>query len=1771
MKDLLQTVSALLVGLVVLAQHSPERNNMCSEGSCYPATGNLLIGRADRLSASSTCGLRGPETFCVVSSLENKKCFECDSRDRYDKDAHPNSHTIDNVVTTFTPDRLVTWWQSENGLENVTIQLDLEAKFHFTHIIMTFKTFRPAAMVIERSSDFGRTWKVYRYFAYNCSSVFPHISQGPVVAVDDVICDSRYSNIEPSTKGEVIFRALDPSFKIPDPYSERIQNVIRITNLRVRMLKLHTLGDDLLDDRDEVKYYYAIYDLVVRGNCVCYGHASECAPTDTNDVGPDGMVHGHCMCKHHTAGLNCERCEDFYQDIPWSPAQGRDTNACKRCECNQHSSSCHFDMAVYLASGNVSGGVCDDCQHNTQGHHCDNCKPFYYQDRNRNLRDPYICQPCDCDERGSLNDGVCDGRTDVMKGLIAGQCRCKPNVEGDRCDHCRQGRYGLSNHELGCLPCRCNPLGTLPGASPCETETGRCYCRRLVTGQNCDQCLPQHWGLSASRDGCRPCDCDLGGALNNDCSPVTGQCACRENITGRRCDQVKQGYYFTALDHYTYEAEDATFKPTVTVEPRSLPVDRQPTWTGIGFVNVPQGETLQFNINNIPQSMDYNMVIRYEPQLPDMVEQVTVNLERAGYPSESAHCTTPYADQQVISLPPGSRYVVLPRPLCLEKDQKYTLKMLLALFSSNNLYHHPHIFIDSIVLMPVLRDLELFSGSADREEAWEMFRKYRCLENSESVQKIPMTDICREYIFSVSALLHQGAMVCECDPQGSLSSVCEADGGQCSCRPNVVGRKCDTCAPGTYGPGPAGCRTCECDPLGSQSPFCNPTTGECLCVQGAYGRHCAHCLPGHWGFPNCQACFCNGHGEHCHPHTGQCLECRDHTAGQQCERCQSGYYGNPLLGSTERCRPCMCPDGPGGGRQFADDCYQEPNSPQLFCVCSPGYKGSRCGECAPGYYGNPQVAGGRCQPCQCNGNIDMHDPGACDSRTGVCLRCRHNTEGHACQHCKRGYYGDARTHSCQRCTCQLSGTAVQSCEDGECECDRVSGQCPCLPNVEGLYCDRCAPNTWNINSGEGCELCRCQPTHSNSQSCDVLSGQCSCKPGFGGRTCEECRELFWGDPEVKCFACDCDPRGISSPQCDKATGACTCAEAVGGRRCDSCGRGFVGTFPDCQPCHQCFREWDQTVGELTNQTQQLVDTVEELKVSGVTAAYQDVISNLEGGAKQITQILEDDKAQQTLTHSQELLQNAKKMVSDLNESLREVEGDVQRVSDHHGRVVEELNTLNQDAQRQQDITDNTQRDVLRIKHSDPRGAVDSIREYYHQSVDAENRVNQVVSDPPGPMQQSAALRHAAESTMNTVQGETQLKHRLQDERLNTLDQKLEQDDLSEFSQQVCGGAQGTDGCGECGGLGCVNEDGGSRCGGKECKGLITQSQNAMNEAKDLDKNIMDSLRDVEKLNRMVSEARGRADEAKLSAQGVLLKANRSKARVGQTNQELRELIQQLRDFLTKEADLERIETVSDEVLKLKLPVTASELKSMTTEIRQRVAGLTGVDDILSKSAERARAAERLLQRARATGDTSAQLKETADEVTAALNETERAQSAANASLTEAKSNLDYTEHRAVTVDSETAGSEFKLSDATHRLISLERGTSDTQQNASESSSNAEIAQNTAESVVEDTDQTKRKLDLEVQPEFQLVSGLMEQKAVGVSDARQRAEQLQQEAKNLVDDAVRKMQRLRELEKEFVVNQRVLAERAGELEELENAANTVLQELGQKVTLYSSCL
>ena len=54
------------------------------------------------------------------------------------------------------------------------------------------------------------------------------------------------------------------------------------------------------------------------------------------------------------------------------------------------------------------------------------------------------------------------------------------------------------------------------------------------------------------------------------------------------------------------------------------------------------------------------------------------------------------------------------------------------------------------------------------------------------------------------------------------------------------------------------------------------------------------------------------------------------------------------------------------------------------------------------------------------------------------------------------------------------------------ECDQITGQCPCLPNVVGQKCDACASGFWNITSQMGCSSCGCDPAGSTGIECNQV-------------------------------------------------------------------------------------------------------------------------------------------------------------------------------------------------------------------------------------------------------------------------------------------------------------------------------------------------------------------------------------------------------------------------------------------------------------------------------------------------------------------------------------------------------------------------------------------------------------------------------------------------------------------------------------------------------------
>lgn len=141
-----------------------------------------------------------------------------------------------------------------------------------------------------------------------------------------------------------------------------------------------------------------------------------------------------------------------------------------------------------------------DCRPGFSGVRCDVCPPDHFQNGSD-------CQPCNCNETGSLSQS-CNEQ---------GECSCKPGVAGSKCDRCQDGYYAFS--ESGCQPCECNPDGSSQIDS-CNSEMGQCACLPGVGGRSCNTCPPGTIG--PSRTTASPCvDCFCNG-FSRSCNSSSG-------------------------------------------------------------------------------------------------------------------------------------------------------------------------------------------------------------------------------------------------------------------------------------------------------------------------------------------------------------------------------------------------------------------------------------------------------------------------------------------------------------------------------------------------------------------------------------------------------------------------------------------------------------------------------------------------------------------------------------------------------------------------------------------------------------------------------------------------------------------------------------------------------------------------------------------------------------------------------------------------------------------------------------------------------------------------------------------------------------------------------------------------------------------------------------------------------------------------------------------------------------------------------------------------
>nr|XP_033789765.1 laminin subunit alpha-3 [Geotrypetes seraphini] len=228
-----------------------------------------------------------------------------------------------------------------------------------------------------------------------------------------------------------------------------------------------------------------------------------------------------------------------------------------------------------------------------------------------------------------------------------------------------------------------------------------------------------------------------------------------------------------------------------------------------------------------------------------------------------------------------------------------------------------------------------------------------CGSNSFHIDSVTAPEFCKNVVNSLTAFYKDGALPCNCHKTGSHSHTCSPDGGQCPCRPNIIGRRCSQCATGYYGF--PYCKSCNCG-----QRLCDEVTGKCICPPQTVKPKCEVCEKQSFSYHplvGCEGCNCSGDGvkfpsAECDKDSGQC-KCKPRIAGRQCNHCAPGYYDFP------GCISCGC------DRAGTEQAVCNPQTGS--CLCKENVEGSKCNSCHQGsFHLDPSNPKG-CTTCFCFG------------------------------------------------------------------------------------------------------------------------------------------------------------------------------------------------------------------------------------------------------------------------------------------------------------------------------------------------------------------------------------------------------------------------------------------------------------------------------------------------------------------------------------------------------------------------------------------------------------------------------------------------------------------------------------------------------------------------------------------------------------------------------------------------------------------------------------
>ncbi|CAF0916506.1 unnamed protein product, partial [Brachionus calyciflorus] len=696
-------------------------------------------------------------TYCLKNKFSRIDLL--DTKSRVNEYSHPISYINDDDFKT-------SWISCILTITNpIEIVLDLENGIYLIQRIeIFFSNLPPTNLVIERF--FNNNWILVQKYSIECSSLESSCVQLP----------SDFDNGFFGGYTIVWSNLIENEDKF-------FSNVSQVENIKAFKIRLILSGYYPSIKNDIRKLYYAISELRVKGRCDCNGYSSNCDMS---------QIPFKCSCdpESMTEGGMCEKCRPLYNNVKYETRYTNPLSVCEKCNCNSRSEVCQYDS-------NLNKGLCQNCANNSTGSNCERCLPNYFFNQTSNQ-----CEKCVCNSNGVVSSqekiisNYCDQTT--------GRCICKQNVEGEKCDKCKQGFYDFSNSNIqGCRRCECNTDATIlvsgTNLTLCDEITGQCKCiSQYVSGIKCDRCVESMYDLE---NGCtKQCSCDPLGSVAASCDQFTGQCICKSRVRGLKCNQCDVSYY---------------------------------NLTSTGCSN----------------KCECNIVGTYNPNLCDSISGNC--LCRPGYAGKNCdRCMSGYwrSNSQCIKCQCNLNGILDPSNICEEATGKCICNELSEGFSCDT-------------CKPGFYGLSNTNETCKRCECDPIGTSKNSLRNGNYVCDSKTSQcVCNKNRIGIKCescavgffflnLNGIDCLECACDPYGSIpGSNCDSLTGECVCKVanGIGGTRCDQCSEGyfNFSKATGSCSTCGCNIAGSYDQNCDLNSGQCNCKEFVTGLKCNVCITG---------------------------------------------------------------------------------------------------------------------------------------------------------------------------------------------------------------------------------------------------------------------------------------------------------------------------------------------------------------------------------------------------------------------------------------------------------------------------------------------------------------------------------------------------------------------------------------------------------------------------------------------------------------------------------------------------------------------------------------------------------------------------------------------------------------------------------------------------------------------------------------------------------------------------------------------------------------